>query len=86
MSKNIPLIIVTDFNSLFKVITKSSNMTEKRLMIDVQAGCEAYHYQKIYDMGWVKSENNLANGLTKMNKSELIQRTMRTGQIDVIAD
>lgn len=37
-------------------------------------------------MGWVKSEGNLADGLTKINKSESIQRTMRTGRLDAIAE
>lgn len=77
---------MTDSDSLFKVIIQSYNMTEKRLMIDVQAGREAYHERKIDDMGWVRSENNLADGLTKLNKPELIQRTMKTGRLDIIAD
>lgn len=55
-------------------------------MIDIQAGIEAYHDQKIDDMGWVKSENNLADGLTKVNKCDLIQRTMRTGKLEIIAE
>lgn len=86
MSKKIPLRIVTDSDSLFKVITKSSNMMEKRLMIDVQAVREAYHEREIDDMGWIKSEVNLADRLTKMNKSDLIQRTISKGRLDLIAD
>lgn len=72
MSKNIAVSIVTDSDSLLKVITKSSNMKDKRLIIDVQAGREQYHDRKIDYMRWVKSANSFTGGLTKINKSELI--------------
>lgn len=86
MSNNILLSIVNDSDSLFKVITQSSNMTEKRLMIDIQAGREAYHDCEINNMGWIKSEGNLADGFRKLNKSDMIQRKMRTVQLNVISD
>lgn len=39
----LPLMMLTDSDSLFKVITSSSSVTsEKRLMIDLRATREAY--------------------------------------------
>lgn len=69
LSKDIPLSIVTESDSLFKVFTRSSNMTEKRIMIYIQAGWEVYHDRKIDNISWVKSERNLADVLIEMNKA-----------------
>lgn len=82
---NISLNLITDSDSLFKVIVQSSTTTEKRLMIDLQACREAYRERSIENVGWVKSANNVADGFTKLNKAELIQRIMRTGTIQTIA-
>lgn len=86
INKNIPLSLVTDSDSLFKVVVKSSTTTERRLMIDMLTAREAYQKREIDDMGWIRSDGNLADGLTKMNKVELIQKVMRTGKLDRIAD
>lgn len=58
----------------------------KLLMMDTKAGREAYRERKIDDMGWVKSNGNLADGLTKLKKAELIHQVMRTRRVEVIAD
>lgn len=42
INQNISLMILTDLESVFKVIFKSTVTTEKRLMIDVEATREAY--------------------------------------------
>lgn len=86
LNQNIPLNVETDSDSLFKVVNQSSNTTERRLMIDLQATREAYNERKIDNMGWIKSCGNLADGLTKLNKPELIQHTMRTGKLQTFAD
>lgn len=83
---NIPLKMVTDSDSLFKVIVQSSTTTERRLMIDIEASREAYRERKIDNMGWIRSDGNLADGLTKINKTDLIQQVMRTGRLGRIAD
>lgn len=86
----IPLSVITYWQSLFKLIILSSTTTEKRLMIDLQACREAYREGElddaVYGVGWVKSENNIADDLTKLNKVDLIQKVMRTGTLPTIAD
>lgn len=82
----VPLNMVTDSDSLFKVIVQSSHTTERRLMIDIQAGREAYQAREIDNIGWVRSDGNLADGLTKVNKVDLIQTVMRTGKLVRVAD
>ena len=41
----------TDSEELFKVIVKSTTTTEKRPMIDVEAGREAYNEEQISEFG-----------------------------------
>lgn len=86
VNSTIPLSLITDSESLFKVIVQSSTITEKRLMIDLQACREAYQEGEIDDVGWVKSGNNVADGLTKLGKAELVQKVMRTGTLSTVAD
>lgn len=74
ISRNINLCIVTDLDSLLKVITWTSNMTEKKVKNDVQAGREAYQDRNIDGRRWIKSEVNLADGRNKINRSDLIQQ------------
>ena len=42
--------------------------------------------ESIDNMGWVKSNGNLADGLTKIDKVDLIQEVMRTGKLKRVAD
>lgn len=50
IGRPVTLSMVTDSDSLFKVIVQSSTTTERRLMIDIQAGREAYQERKIDNM------------------------------------
>lgn len=51
LGKSVTLSMVTDSDSLFKVILQSSTTTETRRVIDVQTGTEAYQERKIYNIG-----------------------------------
>lgn len=86
LDRKIPLCTVTDSDSLFKVIVQSSTTNERRLMIDIQACREAYQERKIDQIGWIKSDGNLADGLTKIDKVDLLKKVMRTGQLVWVAD
>ena len=65
IGKNLLLAMHTNSESLFKTIVKSTTTTEKRLMIDIQAARNAYAKQEIGDVGWIRTEENQADGLTK---------------------
>lgn len=54
LGKSIPLCNYTDSASLFDVITKSSIMTEKRLMIDISTTSQSYRRNEITEVGWLK--------------------------------
>lgn len=68
----IPLTMLTDSESLFRVIIKSSITTEKKLMVDVRAAREAYHKVEIGDVGWIRSTENLVDGLKKFAKCKAL--------------
>lgn len=67
----IPLTILTDSESLFKVIVKSSTTTEKRFMINIQAAREAFETYEIDNVGWIRTKDNIADGLTKTKSAPL---------------
>lgn len=77
LKQNIPLFIVTDSGYLFKVIFQSLTMTEKSLMIYIQAGHKAYQERKIDNMGWIPSEANLADGSLKRTGETYFKKSFR---------
>ena len=83
MKQKLPLAMFTDSDSLFKTIVKSTTTTEKRLMIDVEAAREAYGRQDISDVGWIRSQDNPADGLTKRGRCEPLERFLDTGYLNV---
>lgn len=77
--QNIPVTILTDSKQMFDVITKASRTTEKRLLIYVAAIREAYNRYKISNEGLVRSENNVADGLTKIKHYPPLKTILETG-------
>ena len=75
----LPLVMLTDSKQMFDVITRASHTTEKRLMIDVAAARDAYNKHEISNVGLVKSEDNIADGLTKPGLCMALDEVLRTG-------
>lgn len=70
----LPLTLLKDSDSLIKVIVNASRTTERRLMINVRAAREFYHLGEINIVGWIRSEENLADGLTKVARCKAQER------------
>ena len=85
IGQQIPFSMFPDSESLINVIVKSTTTTEKRLMINVKAARKAYDRAEISDVGWICSENNLADGLTKAKRCDILERVLETGPCDVQA-
>lgn len=79
---DIPLAMLTNSDSLFKTIVKSTTTTEKRLMIDIEAARKAHSKQEISDVGWIRSEDNPAHGLTKPTPCPALEKLLDTGRAD----
>ena len=82
----VPVQLFTDSKCLFDVISKGSRTSEKRMMIDIAAAREGFKRKEISDIGFVRSSNNIADGLTKaMNQSALL-RILSTSTLHVNAE
>lgn len=79
--RTIPLRLLTDSKALFGIISKVSRTSEKRMMLDIAAAREVFRDRIISDTFFVRSSNNLANGLTKSMQQAALQLALRTGKI-----
>ena len=82
LKKDVRLTLLTDSMSLFKVIVNSTITTEKRLMIDISAVREAYEKSDIDFIGWIPSNSNIANGLTKIGICPTLMKFLHSHSLD----
>ncbi|PXF45775.1 hypothetical protein BWQ96_04442 [Gracilariopsis chorda] len=82
MNRKLRLCILTDIKSLFDTTVKNSFISEKRLMIEVQAAREAYQQLEILDIGHISGSNNPADGLTKPKTCLALVKLLTTGIMD----
>jgi hypothetical protein len=68
--------------SLFDVVTKSSTMAEKRLMIDLVVVGEAYDGMEIAQLAFLRTNWNPADTLTKISRKTYLETILTTGTID----
>ena len=81
--RKIPVQLLTDSKSLFDVISKGSRTSEKRVMLDIAAAREGFRDKVISDIGFVRSSQNLADGLTKPMAQASLRVVLSTGFLDV---
>ena len=72
VDQKIGIRMFTDSKSLFDKITKSSDTTEKRLMIDIKAKGEEYDLFQISDIGFIRSHNHPVDIFMKMAELTLL--------------
>lgn len=68
--------------SLFKVIINATKTTENRLMIDVRAAREAYEKFEINYLGYLCSDQNAVDGLTKPKSCAAFEKILEIGRLD----
>ena len=76
LQQYIPLSMMTDSKSLFDVIIKCSDTTEKSLLIDLFAVREGYRRQDISNIGHIRSEFNPADSFTKLTSSAVLDSVL----------
>lgn len=74
--------MLTDSKWLFNVITRSSTCREKRLKIDIAVVREAYDQQEISQVEHI-SDQNPADGPTKVKKCQALNAILDTGKLDL---
>lgn len=65
LKEEVPLKALTDSSSLFSIIIRSTSITERRLMIYLQAAREAFDRSDIAEIGWIERARNISYSLTK---------------------
>ena len=80
LNRDVPLHLFTDSKSLFDIISKGSRTREKRVMLDVYAAREGYTSQCISNIGFVRSEYNIADGLTKPKVQAALFNVVNSGK------
>lgn len=83
LGRKIPVQLLTDSKSLFDVISKGSRTSEKRTMLDIAAAREGSRDKVISDIGFVRSSQNIADGLTKSMTQAALRDAISTGNLDV---
>lgn len=85
-STSMRMLTITILESLFKIIVKSRTNTEERLMIDVRATQKVFANSDISDIGWVRSDEDIVEGLTKTGRikalKELIKKAILTTKVE----
>lgn len=81
LGPKIPLLHLIDSQVLFDVITGQKYRTEKRLMVDIASIREAYKDWAISNIGIIRSEINIADGLSKLSPNHALRQMMLTNVI-----
>ena len=75
----VPMHLMTDSKSLFDIISKGSRTSEKRVMLDIHSARQAYQAREISNIGFVRSCDNLADGMTKPKMQKALFQLLETG-------
>lgn len=59
----------------------STVTTEEGLMIDIKSTREAYNCNEITNISWTRTNRNIADGLTKLEKCDCLEDLLDTGTI-----
>lgn len=76
---DLPLLIYTDSKCLFDVMTTAKKTTEGRLMINIFAARQSYRRGEINNICLIRSNDNLADDLTKLEGNGLLLQVMHHG-------
>lgn len=86
MGIKIPLYVFTDAKSIFDTITASKRLRELRLMNDISEIRRAYRANEIDNVAWIRSEQNIADDLTRLIGNGILFNTLRSGTLNFIIE
>ena len=78
--------MLTDSLSLFEAIMKAPITAEKRLMIDLATVKDAYEKRYIALVGFIRTEKNLTDSLTKVKPPGILESILATARMDHLID
>jgi hypothetical protein len=82
LGHEVPITIYTDSLSLFDVLTKATIPMEKRLMIDVLAIKDAYKNRELNTIGFIRTNDNPADVLTKIMAPDVLTKILSSAKLD----
>lgn len=78
----ISFAMLTDSIGLFKVINKTQQTTERRIMIDINVAKEGYENEEIDVVGWKKTTDNVADSFTKSSTNMMLEALLDTENLN----
>lgn len=81
MNQLIALQLLTDSKSLFNVISKGSCTSKKRLVLDIAAARRQFQISDKCNIGLMRSDDNLAHGLTKSIQQAALRTCVANGRM-----
>lgn len=78
---HVPVKLYTDSKSLFDVISKGSRTSEKRLMLDIAAARQGFNNFEISNIGFVRTADNIADGLTKAMNQMALRHVLTSAEL-----
>lgn len=82
--ESVQLTMLTYSESLFKGIMKSSVTIEKLLVVNIHTSLVAYERGDIRKVGWIRSPENVPDGLTKFARCKALARLMDRGRLNPV--
>ncbi len=73
--------VLTDSRTLFESVTSLCSMTGKRLLIDIYCLREAYRNVDLANLGWIRTQDNISDALTRDKKSSALHNVLKTQRI-----
>lgn len=67
--------------TLSDVISKATKTFEKRLMLDIAVARESFRNMEISSISFIRSSNNIADGLTKFTRQGKLQAVLLTEKL-----
>ena len=81
LKRKFKIKLLTDSETVFKVVIRNASTTERRLMIDIKAAREAYNEGTINDVIWIRRDYNLADAMTKYKIQPQLVEFLQTGKV-----
>lgn len=77
----IPVNLYTNSKTLFDI--RGSRTSEKRFMLDIACDREVFKKNEISHIGFIRSSDNIAGGITKPMTQQFLVSTIASGKLDV---